>query len=187
MGAPQQVSPEEIAAARAIGAEARDAAAELARGDHATVQATERRAKRIEAVALRLAGFSVQQIAERLQLSEQTTNDMITQSLENAEQRSATELRQIENQRLDRAQAAIWSDVIAGNIPAVQAFLRISQQRSRINGLNAPTKIDMSVGIRHEMEQALAGLESLVKQQAMQVIDAEYTEIENEEAHDYVS
>jgi len=46
-------------------------------------------------------------------------------------------MRALENALLDPAQAAIWSNVQAGDYRAVMVFLQISQRRAPLNGLDA--------------------------------------------------
>lgn len=82
--------------------------------------------------------------------------------LDRAEVWSAAELQRVENARLDRAQAAIWAKVVGGDITAVHAFLRISERRARLNGLDAPTTVNLDRGVRVEMEAALAELETVL-------------------------
>lgn len=136
----------------------------LAGIDAATRRKEHHRSRRVQALSLRLAGFTIDQIAERLSITSQGASDLVKRTLEQAESRSVEQMRAEENARLDRAQAAIWNKVLEGDLKSVDTFLRISKQRSTINGMNAPTKIDLSVGIRQEMETALAGLENLVLQ-----------------------
>ena len=62
---------------------------------------------------------------------------------------------------LDRAQAAIWGQVLAGDYRAVMVFLQISQRRAKLNGLDAPTSIVISPNVRIEMERALAELQEI--------------------------
>lgn len=162
-------------AARRVAALVSDEVADIGRGASRKVDADARRARRVEVMALRLAGFSHEQIAERFDVSGQQVQDWIDETMESAEAPNVAKMRSLENQRLDRAQSAIWSQVVAGNLKAIDTFMRLSAQRSKINGLYAATKIDMSLGIRHEMEIALTNLESLVTQQA-EVLDAETVE-----------
>ena len=76
--------------------------------------------------------------------------------------------RTLENLRLDRVQAAIWPKVLAGDTKAIDTFLRISQRRARLNGLDAPLDVSVSVSIRHEMQTALEQLEQVVLGQVIQ-------------------
>lgn len=120
------------------------------------------KARRTEALAMRMAGLSHDQIGERLGISTDGARDMINRTLARAESRVVEAEREIENARLDRAQAAIWSRVLDGDLKAIDSFLRLSQRRAKMNGLDAPTKIDLSVGVRQEMEQALSELHRVV-------------------------
>lgn len=123
---------------------------------------TRQQARRAEALQMRLAGFSLEQIADRMEISISGVRDLINRTLERAQNIGVEEMRDIENARLDRAQAAIWSKVLQGEEKAVDTFLRISQRRARLNGLDMPTKVDLTMSIKQEMEQALARLENVV-------------------------
>ena len=182
-GRKPEISAEEVIEASRIAAQVREEAREVARGQAPSVSAAERKAQRVEILALRLAGFSSTQIADRMDIGVKEVDAAIEQTLESTKNRAVSEMRELENSRLDRAQSAIWSEVVKGNVQAINTFLRISQQRSKINGIYAPKKIEMNVGIKHEMEAALADLEKLVSRQAEDIIDAEvigeYKEIES--------
>jgi DNA-binding CsgD family transcriptional regulator len=71
------------------------------------------RARRVEALSLRLAGVSTAQIAERMGIQPDTVRKLINRTLQTAENRAVEEMRELENARLDRAQAAIWTQVLA--------------------------------------------------------------------------
>ena len=58
-------------------------------------------ARRVEALSLRIAGFSHSQIAERLGISPQGVSDLISRSLDLAENRSVDEMRALEGARID--------------------------------------------------------------------------------------
>src|SRR5215211_5627031 len=120
------------------------------------------RARRVEALSLKLAGISTAQIAERMGIKPDTVRKLINRTLQTAENRAVEEMRELENARLDRAQAAIWSQVLAGDVRAVIAFLQISARRAKLNGLDSRTKIDISSDVHSAMERALADLQQLV-------------------------
>ena len=46
--------------------------------------------------------------------------------------------------------------MLNGEDKAIDTFLRISQRRARLNGLDAPQKLDLNLSIRQEMEELLA-------------------------------
>jgi hypothetical protein len=55
------------------------------------------------------------------------------------------ELRDIELDRLDRLQLAVWEKAKNGDYKAIQTVLSILDRRTRILGLDAPTKIQAEV------------------------------------------
>jgi transposase len=119
-------------------------------------------AKRLEVMALRLAGLTNEQIAERTGVSEHAVDRLIVRHLERTTNLLSEQMRGVENARLDRAQAAIWSRVLQGDIPAGRLFLAYSQRRAAMNGLDAPKKFELSANVRVEMETALAQLHDVV-------------------------
>jgi hypothetical protein len=68
-----------------------------------------------------------------------------------AENRAAEQMRALENARLDRAQAAVWSQVLAGDYRAVITFLQISGRRAKLNGLDYPASLVISPNVRVDM------------------------------------
>lgn len=128
--------------------------------------------RRTEALSLRMAGLTYQQIGERLGISPDGARDLVQRTLHRAEMRSVESLRELENTRLDRIQAGLWTKALEGDVQAVDAILRISAQRAKLNGLYAPSKLDVNMGVRVEMQQALSELESLV----MEIIPGEVEE-----------
>jgi transposase len=120
------------------------------------------RARRAEALSLKLAGVSTAQIAERMGIQPDTVRKLINRTLQTAENRAAEEMRKLENARLDKAQAAIWASVLAGDYRAVMVFLQISQRRAKLNGLDAPASVVISRNVRGEMERALLDLQQVV-------------------------
>jgi hypothetical protein len=71
-----------------------------------------------------------------------TVRHLVNRTLRTAENRAVEGMRELENARLDRAQAAIWSRVLAGDYRAVMVFLQISARRARLNSLDSPAALD---------------------------------------------
>lgn len=104
------------------------------------VLAAERREK---AVAMRIGGATYEQIGKHLGVTKATVYRTILEALkQNAAQvaESAAELREIEAQRLDALQAALWSDAMKGDEQKVDRILRVMARRAALFGLDAPTK-----------------------------------------------
>lgn len=143
-------------------------------GDGRTQKELQYKARRTAALSYKLAGLTYEQIADRLStegtvISEDGVRDLITRTLSRAENQGVGLLRELENARLDRAQAAIWPKVLEGDLGAVNTFLNISARRSRMNGLDAPTQLNISMGVKVEMEQALRQLEEVVLSNVIRV------------------
>jgi DNA-binding CsgD family transcriptional regulator len=119
-------------------------------------------ARRVEAMSLVIAGLTYEQIAERMKISPSGVRALVERTLERATNRNVEALREIENARLDRAQAAIWTKVLGGDLKAIDTYLRISTRRAKMNGLDAPTNINLNLSIKQEMEQALNELHEVV-------------------------
>ena len=128
--------------------------------------------RRAEALSSLMAGLSHEQVAERMGTTPEAVENLVDRTLGAVAQRGADDMRNLENLRLDRAQAAIWSQVLQGDTRAIDVFLRISQRRAKMNGLDEPTRISLAVSVRAEMEQAFAQLEQLVLADGM-VVDAD--------------
>lgn len=149
-----------------------------------TVKRDQRAARNTQAVTLRLSGLTYEQIGQRMDISTNSAHRMVTRTLQETQDVSVDNLRSVENARLDRAQAAIWKDVLEGDIQAIQAFLKISDRRAKMNGLDAPQKVDMNLNIKQEMEQAISELESVLIQG--EVIDDHGTDAaDHDHDHDH--
>ncbi len=97
-----------------------------------------------EALKLRSAALSYSQIAARLGVSKTTAFDYVSKALaelrEDRKKRAGV-LLDLELERLDYAQRGVWGRVVNGDVQALAIFLRLSERRSRLLGLDAPTKL----------------------------------------------
>lgn len=97
-----------------------------------------------EALRLRSAALPYSQIAARLQVSKSTAFGYVTRALEDLREerrKRADVLLDLELDRLDIAQRSIWAQVLRGDLHALAVFLRLSERRSRLLGLDAPSKL----------------------------------------------
>lgn len=129
-------------------------------------------ARRLKAVTLAVGGFSFEHIAQECGwASEGVARKIVRDALRRAEAVAAADYRDLENARLDRATAAIWPKVINGDIKAGHLFLRISERRARMNGLDAPTQIMVAPATQAELGDALGELRRLVQGEVVAVDD----------------
>ncbi len=99
------------------------------------------------AIAMRRAGASFRTIASRLGCSTGAAHKAVCRVLERtlgdlAE--SAGALRALELERLDAMLMAIWPAATGGDPAAISVALRISERRSWLLGLDAPTRSELT-------------------------------------------
>jgi hypothetical protein len=109
------------------------------------IKITERRMRGFE---LRRAGASFQQIADKIaveyKMPKFTRGDAYNDFKALREQtvvQPVEEYRQLEVDRLNTAQIAVWNGVMRGDLPSIETFLKIQAQRAKFEGTFAPTKI----------------------------------------------
>lgn len=150
------VTPEEVAASLAE----RPASADKGKPGQDDARAA---ARRTQAVRLRLAGLTYEQIAEQAGYSDRhAARQTVLRALRSVEAESVNELRAVENSRLERATAAVWPKVLSGDVKALLAWLKVSERLARLNGLDAPVQVAISAGVAGELEDALSLLEQAV-------------------------
>jgi hypothetical protein len=93
-----------------------------------------------EALELRLQGLTFDQIGARMGFSRQRAHALVTEELArvNGERNeAAAQLRNLEAERLDRLQAAVWPMAMGGDLKAVDRVLAIMARRARLLSLDA--------------------------------------------------
>jgi len=100
-----------------------------------------------EALELRIAGVSYDAIATKLGYKSRSgAFEAVKTALVQTLIEPAEELRNIEVLRLDKALKAIWSQVLGGNLPAVDRYIKVAQRRADLLGLDAPKRTDVTSG-----------------------------------------
>jgi hypothetical protein len=95
------------------------------------------RERATQAVQLRLAGLTFQEIADQLEYASRATAYKATiRALDQAAREPVERLREIENARLDAMQAGAWTKALAGDNAAIKTVLLIMERRARLNGLD---------------------------------------------------
>ena len=104
------------------------------------IQARERE---VEALELRKAGATFQQIGTRLGISRQAAHKRVTEVLHDMAETTgekAEAVRTLEGQRLDAMLLGLWARASHGDYGAVDRVLRIMQRRADMLGTDAPKK-----------------------------------------------
>jgi hypothetical protein len=111
----------------------------------------------VRALELRKAGAPYRQIATELGVDVHTAHADVGAELAALRETAvgeATELRELELERLDGMTAGLWPHVRDGSPPAVSAAVRVSERRARLLGLDTPvmTKSELtgSLGVYAE-------------------------------------
>ena len=120
----------------------------MGKGKH-SAKAIEKSEKAVQALELRKAGATYDQIAEQLELATRMTawrliDGAITERMENSE---AAKIRHMELERLDSLLLSMWQKAVAGDLKAVDRVLRIMERRARYLGLDAPTGAGVNVNV----------------------------------------
>jgi hypothetical protein len=107
---------------------------------------TKSRLAELEAINLRKAGLTYENIGKELgytpqgawKLVKRALNRVILKTMENAE-----EYRQVELQRLDELWSSVYPLALKGHLKSVETCLKIMQRRAKLLGLDAPQAIDV--------------------------------------------
>jgi len=97
-----------------------------------------------QAVMLRKSGRTHRQIAAQLNKSPGWICKLLKEAVEDYNKETAAEVEELrawEGQRLDQMLQGIWPQVINGHLGAIDRALRVIQERARLYGLYAPSKV----------------------------------------------
>ena len=88
------------------------------------------------------------------------------------------ETRKVEMDRLDIAQAAIWGNVVQGEVPSVIALIRIMERRAKLLGLDMPTRTQIEVNVYEQdaIDAEVKRLVALLDSQSQGALDAPVSE-----------
>lgn len=106
-------------------------------------RAIEAARKKADALAMREAGATLQQIADKHYSGHRSNaHRAITEALAELPVESAEEVRKLENARLDQMHLGIWTRARRGDEKAIAAVLRIQERRAKMNGTDAPAQTE---------------------------------------------
>ena len=94
-------------------------------------------ARELQVLELRRAGMTFQQIADEVGYADRSNaHAAYKRAIARAFQQPAAEVRELEADRLDRLQLAVWARALRGDLAAVDRVLKISERRARLLGLD---------------------------------------------------
>lgn len=104
-------------------------------------------AKASIALSLRIEGMSYAAIAAQMGIAVSNAYNLVSDALAKLEAETAekaAEIRRIEVDRLDAMLKALWPAVKQGEPRAIEVSLKTMERRSKLLGLDAPTKQEVS-------------------------------------------
>jgi hypothetical protein len=122
------------------------------KGKYARTTDTARRDAK--AAELRSKGLSYQAIADEMgYASKSSAHDAVQRALKAIVEEPAENLRQLERERLDRMYEAAMGALEANphSLAAIGTLLKISESRRKLEGLDAPAKVNVSGGLKVEI------------------------------------
>jgi hypothetical protein len=132
---------------------------------------------------LRAMRFTYAQIAEEEGYADGAgARNALIRALERHEAENVRELRALENLALDEDERMLRTVItdrsveLGTRIRAVDARTRLSARRARMNGLDAPVKVELSAGAQAAMDAALQLAEQVVTGDVLTVTDEPYDE-----------
>lgn len=101
--------------------------------------------RRLQAVQLRRNGATFDAIGKAIGISTARAHKIVTEELDRSAKQLNNEteqLRQLEVMRLERLLVSISTAITNGQLGAVDKAIKISERLSKLQGLDAPTKLD---------------------------------------------
>jgi DNA-binding CsgD family transcriptional regulator len=133
--------------------------------------------RRARAIDLRIQGHSSAEIARELSVTPATVDGYLADGLAMMPPTDAEEHRRLQLLRYDKMLAALWPQIEHGAPDAVRSAVLIEQERSKLIGTYATTKVDTTLTVQTEADRALAELlrdaEAQMKAREKQILDAE--------------
>jgi hypothetical protein len=136
--------------------------------------------RRARAFELAVSGKNPVEIAEELQVTPSTASMYVTEALAMLPPPDVEEARRLEVARLDAMLQALWPQIKHGNPDAVRAAIPVTQERMKIIGGYAASRVDAVVTVQTEADRALVELlkqaEAEMTRREAQILDADVVE-----------
>jgi transposase len=114
-----------------------------------------------EALALRLKGYSLAQIAQELEVSVAAAHRMVQRGLKDAAPaRAVEELRAEQAEQIDFVIRSLWPHVARGSARHAEVLLKALERQARLFGLDAPQEQVVEVLTADVLDRAIRELEA---------------------------
>lgn len=130
----------------------------MARNAKSLANAAEMADKQRQCYELRLKGHTVRQVAEIVGVSKSSVSNYCKAAALEVISPLVSEYRQMEDERLDLAFAAILPRVEIGEVRAVEVLIKLLERRAKLHGLDAPVQVEQSITTYTETDRKLEEL-----------------------------
>lgn len=132
-----------------------------------------RRERDLRCVNLRRAGMAWQDIATQLGYSDPGhAYQRFMVIMKDYPREDVETARDVEADRYDQLQRAIWAKCLQGDTWAIDRALKLMDQRARLLGLNVPVRQTIEVLTESTVDAAIRELEAQIAVKATEVADA---------------
>jgi hypothetical protein len=116
------------------------------------------------AVQLRIEGLTYDEIGDRLGVSRPMASRIVNRAINRVLREPVEQLVQLEASRLDALWAAMFPRALRGSARHAEVCVRISERRSRLLGLDQPTRVHADVLANVTVDQIDAEIERLLRE-----------------------
>lgn len=139
-----------------------------------TPDAVERWERAHQAVQLRRSGLMWDEIAERCGYSNRgSAYNAAKKFMHDYPREDAEALRDMETDRIDQVQTALWPRVLSGDPRAVEVWTKLSERRSKLMGMDKPERKEVTVltedAVDHAIRQAREEMEAKARAAGVEV------------------
>ena len=103
----------------------------------------------MEALELRKAGASYDQIGKQLRITKQSAHALVAGALKDMREKTeddALDVIRLELERLDAMLLGMWDEARRGKLDAIDRVLRLMKRRAELLGLDAPESVQQTDG-----------------------------------------
>lgn len=116
-----------------------------------------------QCLEMRIGGLTYRQIATIMtdrghRMSQETARSRINWAVDRILTPNVEQLRKIEGERLDVAQRALLPAVARGDVNAINGWIRLSESRRRLHGLDSPVVVSATVTEQSPVDAEVEGL-----------------------------
>ena len=114
--------------------------------------AIQRAQRRHEILARAAAGMTEEQIAQQLDMTQQSVSSILTRALDKmreADTALTERRRELQLHRLDVMLQRLWPGVLQGDVASVREARQIVESQAKLSGTNAPAKVQHSGTLEH--------------------------------------